>query len=205
MSLTKLDWVGPVLTNFDEYTELGRTYLNAILRRGVDVKLVANEPNVDDSLKATGSIWHNLCDASSKKEDSDIRINMGIPPVYLIGKKRNIGITLWETTKYHGAWGNIINAMDGMIVPSSALKHALEDSGFRENLPIEVVSPAIDNDIFTPHGRKVRIQEYKEDDVVFIFNGNWIPRKNYDLLILAFAVAFKDLPREKGLSSSLHV
>jgi len=56
--------------------------------------------------------------------------------------------------------------------------------------PIGCIMPPLDTEKWSPEGEALAVKDVGKDDVVFMVNANWIPRKNFGDLLSGFCCAF---------------
>lgn len=126
------------------YGEFARYFVYALNQAGHDVSvepiMVDPKPNMDFGKKGT------LCKTlqkGSRRPDVNI-INM-IPMFFKkfsLPNCKNIGFTMWETTKLPDSWVEACNAMDAIFVPCKWNVDVFRESGV--TVPIHVVYPGMD-------------------------------------------------------------
>ena len=107
---------------------------------------------------------------------------------------RRIGMTVWETSRIPKHWPPLLNALDGIIVPSTWNAEVFSRCGVR--VPISVVAHASQFAGVSPADQVVEWLGRRLPGVAgkFIFYsiGTWDARKGNDLLLQAFALAFSE-------------
>lgn len=108
------------------------------------------------------------------------------------GKPR-IGYTTIEVNKLPADWPAALNQMDAVWAPTTYNKKVFEESGISK--PVAVVKEPVNADLFNPYSYKPFPVIEQLDTFNFLCVGKWEKRKGYDLLLKAWAKAFK--PGEK--------
>ena len=188
MSNLKIEWRGEILSDIG-YGLQARRILKPLIESGIDVKLIQAEDYVPDHRRITDPYWLKQLEDSKAKPDAPIRISYEIPSVskYRQGAI-NIAYVMWETDKYPREWIGKINEADIFFVGCPALVESAKKAGVDK--PIYSIMPPLDLDTWCPEGPVLGIDGIKDNDAVFIVNANWIPRKNFGDLLVAFCCAF---------------
>tara|TARA_R110002074_G_scaffold402324_1_gene607105 strand:+ start:168058 stop:169257 length:1200 start_codon:yes stop_codon:yes gene_type:complete len=185
-----IEWQSEITAKMG-YGLQARRMLKPLIEGGANVKLIPDEDYLPEHMKLVDPYWTNLIDSSKIKPDAPIRICYALPPRYKPDpNKITIGYTMWETNKYPRPWVQHINATCNYFFAGC---DALVDSGIGGGItcPILPMSATLDTEDWKPEGPKLNLNEIPEEDVKFLFIGNFIPRKNLDQLVLAFATAFE--------------
>lgn len=182
-----IDWCGEILSELG-YGLQARRMLKPLIDGGANIKLIPNEGYVSNDRKITDPYWVSKVEESKNKPDAPIRINFSLPNLYQLGKGINIGYSMWETSNFPREWLPHINRVDHFAVPSNYLVKAAKELGVSS--PIHIIKPTINTSAWSPNGDKVIISEVPENHVKFLFVGNWIPRKNFEDLIIGYLCAF---------------
>lgn len=93
-----------------------------------------------------------------------------------------------ETTHFPKEWIPIINSADRFWVGTPSLKQSAINSGVE--VPIGLMNATIDSSEWSPEGPISNITEIPKNAVKFMFVADWIPRKNYEELIIGYLTAF---------------
>ena len=146
----------------------------------------------------TQQAWQDLpalLRATEAPVDADTVIVHTVPefwPALREPGRRNIGHTVWETTRLPLHWVPLCNSMQGVIVPCEFNRAVFEQSGCR--VPVMVL----------PHLRRTQWREFdapglaqcrkdwgiRDDAFTFYSINTWDIRKNMELMLSAFALAF---------------
>jgi glycosyltransferase involved in cell wall biosynthesis len=165
-------WRGPV----QRASGLGiasREYALALKRQGVRIQAGAAK---------------NELSKSGKTKERKILIYHHPPSTLNIKKERKyfdhiILNTVWETTKIPNRWLPNINKFDAICVPSMQNKHAMRNSGVK--VPIFIVPHGVDTNKFTPHNKKLPLQNAK-GNFIFVSVFGFQHRKNPEALLRAY-------------------
>ena len=95
---------------------------------------------------------------------------------------------MWETSKYPREWIGKLNGAQAMIAGCPALIESAKNAGVQR--PTGCIMPPLDTEKWCPEGEKLEVDGIQENDVVFMINANWIPRKNFGDLLAGFCCAF---------------
>lgn len=122
----------------------------------------------------------------------DIIICQTPPPFYTYQKGSiNIGYTVWETSTLPFSWVETMNGMDYIFTASQFCDTVFRYSGVEK--PIIVIPHIIDYKKFKPG--KGLIIKGAEEDLIFLSSFQWIRRKNWESLLVAYLTEFR--PNEK--------
>jgi glycosyltransferase involved in cell wall biosynthesis len=100
--------------------------------------------------------------------------------------RRVFGYTTWETDRLPGHWPDLLNRMDGLLVPCEWNHKVFTASGV--TVPIHVV-PHIAPPPIAPS--RTPILEAAEQDYVFYTINTWTRRKGVELALRAYLSAFR--------------
>jgi len=182
------DWVGEI-TAIRGYGLQARRILRPLIEGGANVKLIQDEDYVPQDRRITDPWWLDQIEKSKAKPDSPVRICYSIPNLYKPNPKAiNIGYTMWETDEYPREWVPLINQMNRFWVGTPSLVQSAIKA--KVTVPIDTVSATIDLTEWSPTGPVSKVAEIPDGTVKFMFVGDWIPRKNYQDLVIAFGHAF---------------
>ena len=184
----KIEWQGEILA-IRGYGLQARRLLKPLIEGGATVKLIQDEDYIPPERRIQDKFWLDQLEKSKTLPDQPVRICYCLPNLY---KPRqgaiNIGYTMWETTCYPREWVPMINQMQGFWVGCNALKQSAINAGIK--VPIDVVHATLDTSLWSIDGEVTNLAEIPEGTVKFLFVGDWIPRKNYQDLILSYSTAF---------------
>lgn len=99
----------------------------------------------------------------------------------------HIGRTTLDTLGMSGEWIERCKGMDELWVPSLFNREMMHEAGV--NAPVVVIPPGVDCDWFHPEA--VPFQVPRRRGFAFLSIFEWIPRNGWDLLLEAWARAFK--------------
>jgi len=182
----KIRFCGPTLDT-SGYGEFSRYFVEALHNAGhevcVEPILADPKPNMDFGKK--GSLCKQLQKASRRP---DINIVTMIPMFfkkYSLPNCKNVGFTMWETTRVPDDWVKQCNEMDAILVPCEWNKKTFVDSGV--TVPIHIVYPGMSEDDFP---EAVNLKDKKTDAFHFYSIFQWIERKNPIGLLRAYFAEF---------------
>jgi glycosyltransferase involved in cell wall biosynthesis len=101
----------------------------------------------------------------------------------------NIGLTAIETSKWENVWPRKIEMMDQVWVPSEYSSHCIKRSCRKDNVKIIPIPQEIER----AQGNIKPLysnSDILKDKFVFYFIGEYIERKNLDMLVKAFHIEF---------------
>ena len=184
----RIEWRGEILSDIG-YGLQARRILKPLIDAGVDVKLIQAEHYIPEERQIKDLFWLEQLEKSKDKEDAPIRICYEIPPVAEYKKDAfNICYAMWESNKYPREWIGKINGGQAFIAGCPGLIDSAKNAGVK--VPIGCIMPPLDTDVWCPEGPKTGIAGVESDNIVFMVNANWIPRKNFADLMTAFCCAF---------------
>lgn len=100
---------------------------------------------------------------------------------------KNIGLSAFETKNWTNGWQNKIKMMDSLWVPSIANRNMICTPKIDDN--VEIVNEPCDPAIYETDYPKIS-SEITDGKVVFYWIGEYIQRKNLDVVIKAFHTEF---------------
>lgn len=170
-----------------------RRILKPLIEGGADVKIIPDEDYLPEHMRLKDPYWTKLIEDSKNKPDTDIRICYCIPPRAKPQEKGvNILYAMWETDEYPRQWAKIINS--GFNIFFAGCNSLIASAKKAEiTVPIIAVNATLDCKEWNPVGNKMTINEIPNDHIKFLFIGNFIPRKNFEDLLLGFNVAFENV------------
>ena len=183
---SKLDWFGPVYS-YSGYAQHNRGILLGLDKLGYDCYLLPSERDIPEGLRDKSRLI-----ALSLKKDPNPRpgicINLIPPPALPAWGKYSILYTTMESKTVHPGFLARCNQFDEVWVPCldnyKSLKPVLD-----KKIPLKIVPEGVDICAWNPWIRKT--DKEKSDKFTFMFSGDWSYRKGCDLMIRAFAAAFK--------------
>lgn len=188
MTNLRISWQGEILAQRG-YGAHVRRILKPLIQGGADVKLIPDEDYIPQDKRITDPWWIDQIAKSKLKPDMPLHIMYCIPPLAKPVKGAiNILFSNWDTTHYPREWIPTINQMNRFWVGTPSLLKSAQNAGIK--VPIDVLSSTIDTTLWTPEGESTKITEIPNDTVKFMFVGDWIPRKNYQDLIIGYITAF---------------
>lgn len=161
------------------YAEFSRGFLTALAENPLpnfefNADLLSYERNKTDH-----GVSSVLTEATRRKLKPDVNVICMIPPLFKPNLKpgcKNVGFTMWETTRLCDEWVKQCNEMDGILVPSKWNVEVFRTSGVK--VPIAVAPPGITSPDVAPIARK--------DHFTFLSVFQWTPRKNPNGLLRAY-------------------
>lgn len=183
-----IEWSGEILA-IHGYGVTARRILKPLIEGGATVKLTQDEDYVPPHKRITDQFWLDQLEKSKLMPDPPIKISYCIPPLFKPRKGAiNILSSQWETTHFPKEWIPVINTADRFWVGTPSLKQSALNSGVK--VPIGIMNATIDPNEWLPEGPKAGITEIPKGTVKFLFVGDWIPRKNYEDLVIGYLTAF---------------
>lgn len=187
----RIEWQGEILAKIG-YGSQARRILKPLIEAGVDVKLLQKEDYVPDNMRIGDIFWLDQLENSRSKPEAPIRICYEIPPISDYRPDAiNCAYCVWETDKYPREWIPKINNAQAFFTDSQALIDSARNGGV--SIPAYQMAPPIDIDKWCPEGPTISVEGIKDTDVVFMMNGNWIPRKNFGDLMVGFCCALNGI------------
>lgn len=187
-----IEWQSEITAKMG-YGLQARRMLKPLIDGGAKVKLIPDEDYLQPHMKISDPYWDKQIELSKSMEEAPIRICYALPPRYKPDpKKITVGYTMWETNKYPRPWVQHINGTcNYFFAGCDSLVESAKDGGI--TCPVIPMNATLDTDDWSPKGPHININEVPTEDVKFLFIGNFIPRKNLDQLLVAFAVAFEEV------------
>jgi glycosyltransferase involved in cell wall biosynthesis len=186
-----IEWQSEITARVSGYCLQARRMLKPLIDGGANVKVIPDEDYLPAHMKQVDPYWTNVIEGSKAKPDAPLRICYTLPNRYKPSPTGiTVGYSMWETNRYPKPWaGHINNVCNYFFAGCDALVDSAKLAGI--TCPILPMSATLDTAKWKPEGPRLSINEIPDDDVKFMFIGNFIPRKNLDQLLLAFAVAFE--------------
>ena len=183
-----IEWSGEILA-IHGYGVTARRILKPLIEGGATVKLTQDEDYVPEHKRIKDPFWLEQLEKSKTLPDPPVKISYCIPPLF---KPRqgaiNILSSQWETTHFPKEWIPTINRADRFWVGTPSLKQSAMNSGV--SVPIGIMNATIDPTEWNIEGEVSNITEIPANAVKFMFIADWIPRKNYEDLIIGYLTAF---------------
>lgn len=189
-----IKWVGPVLDS-SGYSKANRCYIEALLKKGVNIQLQTNYFNNEYNKKEEyNAFWYD--DLINNEINYDKVVFNCIPNnlANLVEKdKFNISLSTWETDKLPESWTHILNTCtDGVIVPSYYNLETYRNSGVTK--PIKVVPHCLDVDEYNNYPKiDFNLPEEIKNKFKFLSVFQWTERKNPIGLLKAYLTAFNEM------------
>lgn len=184
----KIGWTGEVLA-IRGYATTARRLLKPLIEAGADVKLMPFEPYITPENKIDDPFWLEQIEKSKNKPAAPVHINYCLPTLFKPEQGSiNVLNSQWETDTYPREWVPIINSANAFWVGTPSLIESAKRADIK--VPLDCVNATIDLSEWTPEGEVTNITEIPENTVKFMFVGDWIPRKNYEDLIIGYMTAF---------------
>jgi len=177
----KVNFCGPFY-DASGYAEFSRYFIYALDKAGVEVSA---EPILIDPKKVSYGKKGAVAGKLLRKISYDVNVINMVPTLFRKYKKvgcKNIGFTMWETSRLPDIWIKACNEMDAIFVPCSWNKKVFEDSGVAA--PVYVVQPGVEPEFHS------RTAKNKDDEFKFYSVFQWIERKNPTGLIRAYLSEF---------------
>lgn len=186
----KIDWLSEI-SAIAGYGLQARRMLRPLIEGGADIKIIPDEDYLPDFMKIDDPFWKEQIELSKSKAENSLRICWCLPPRAKINPKaKNVFYAQWETTQYPNEWVPIINSKaHTFLVGCNALVQSARNANITR--PIVPLYGTIDTDLWKPEGDILGINEISNEQIKFLFIGNFIPRKNLEELIYGFSVAFQ--------------
>lgn len=188
-----IQYVG-ALFNSSGYAEAARNNVCALL----------TQPNISLSLKTIsfenwvtdiGHLADDFAPLLKKNQKVDVNLVHLTPenfPRHRVEGAKNIGITVWETTKLPAGWTQLCNLMDEIWVPCDWNVEVFRSSGV--NKPVRKLPHCMNLNVFNTFDIE-QISSIDQSVYNFYSIFQWSSRKNPDGLIAAYLSEFK--PSEK--------
>lgn len=190
MELKGIKYKGPIFDN-SGYAKACRENIIALYKSGVPITLAPMSfekarPDLGEDSKILDSLVH-------KDIDYENVILHCTPEFYEKQReegKRNIGYTIWETTKLHPKWPHYINNnVDACMVGCDWNVDVFKNSGI--TVPLFNI-PHVANDVLFKTAGPYNVGGVKDDAFVFGFVSQWTERKHPLALIKAYWHAFQN-------------
>lgn len=179
----KINFCGPV-ADVSGYGEFSRYFVYALDQFDVDISVEKIElANSSIGFGEKGKV----CQRLTKKKPADINIVNMVPTLfkpYKSAKAKNVGFTMWESSRLPDIWVKTCNEMDAIFVPCFWNQEVFVDSGV--SVPVHVVQPGI------APGDIPEINN-KEGGDCFTFYSvfQWSERKNPEGLVKTYLSEFR--------------
>lgn len=170
------------------YGEFARYFIKVLHNAGHEVCVdpIIINPKPNHIFGEKGQVCASL---ERKVRRPDINIVNMIPTFFnkhRLPTCKNVGFTMWETTKVPESWVKACNQMDAIFVPCSWNAQTFKDSGVK--VPIHVVFPGMDPDDVPS---QVAPEEKVQDKLQFYSIFQWLERKNPTGLLRAYFAEFQ--------------
>jgi glycosyltransferase involved in cell wall biosynthesis len=188
MTIKGIRYTAPLLDN-SGYARAARGNVLALHKAGIPLTLnPISFESIHPDLGKDDEVINSLID---KQIEYDYNIIHSTPEFwsrYLEPGVKNVGYTIWETTKLHPDWPKYINnSVDKVLVGCEWNKQVFEDSGV--TIPIGVVPHGISKNEYNGVD-KYDIAGIKDSDFMFYNISQFTERKNLPALIKAYYYAF---------------
>lgn len=173
------------------YAEAARNYICALLGQGV--KLTIKPISFESWRTDLGPEFQKILPYVNKALKPDINLVHLTPenfPRCKVEGIKNVGITVWETSKIPSTWVPLCNQMDEIWVPCQWNKTVFQESGV--TVPVKVLPHTLNLASVTSN---TKLSEIPSDVFNFYSIFQWSSRKNPEGLIAAYLSEFK--PTEK--------
>lgn len=172
------------------YSEASRNYIAAMNQYKEDINLAVKSVNFERWVTDQSAYMPILNPLMTKKISPDVNIIHMTPQNYIRYKTpgiKNIGYTVWETTKLPDGWADMCNQLDEIWVPCDWNVEVFKKCGVK--VPVKKIEHTINLDQF----KNVMLdRDFNPPKDKFIFYSifQWTERKNPAGLIRAFLSEF---------------
>lgn len=180
----KIKYVCPI-HDASGYAAAARMYIVGLIDAGVEITI--KDSSFEGKKDGLGAEWARLTELIGRELDYDtvvVHLTPNNYPLHAEEGKRNIGITVWETSAISEDWVPCCNMMDGVIVPCAQNVSAFASAGV--TVPIVVVPYAIE----VPEGAGPASLPGTEGLYRFYSIFQWTERKNPAGLLKAYFAEF---------------
>lgn len=173
------------------YAEAARNYICAIAQQP-DINLSVRAVSFENWKTDIGEKYSSIINPLAKKKiDPDVNIMHLTPenfPHLRVRNAKNIGLTVWETSKLPDTWVDLINKnLDEVWVPCSWNVQVFKDSGVK--IPIKCIPHTFNKEMLY-EVKDSTIINTPPDNFVFYSIFQWSARKNPEALLQAYLTEF---------------
>lgn len=184
--LKNLYWFGPTYS-YSGYAQHNRAMIFELLKLGWNIQLVETETQVPDGL-----LGKELLKSITAKQNFDrrntISLNLVPPPSLPFYAGYNILFTTMESKTVHPGFYNRCTLFDELWFPCKENVKSFKRTKWNSKR-IYYCPEGVYPNFWSPAVPKN--PDYVSDDFTFFYNGDWSFRKGVDVLIRAYAQAFK--------------
>jgi glycosyltransferase involved in cell wall biosynthesis len=182
-----LNWYGPV---FDQsgYAVITRGMLFALDKLGVDIRLKPAENWSNEIINFDVDDKRRLCRMASKPLDPRYPIIMHQRDQGFNEFKKRYCYTLFETDRLPKVWIEGLEKMDKVFTFSKFITDKWYLNGFKQN-HVKVLPFGVNKELFNLDVEPMKVLNAKK--FIFVSNGDFTERKNFELLIQAYLEEFK--------------
>lgn len=185
-----IKYVSPCLDN-SGYAKAARGYILALHALGVPLTIVPL--SFENNLPDLGKDGETLKSLINKDIDYNVVIIHSTPEFYekyREERKLNIGYTIWECTKLHKEWSDLINgSVDKLMVATEWNVEVFKESGVI--IPVCSIPHIIEEDR-SESVTSYNISNISKGTYVYGFVGQWVERKAPLALLKAYWYAFQN-------------
>jgi len=172
------------------YSFVARKLLLELDKLGLDIHLV--DKHVDkmrlNISEEEMEIFTNMLENTSTKNVPLLRYGTPVvfntPPTH----KRNILKFVWENDRLPPLWKQLIQVYDEYITINDFVKEMIEEAVGKGTKPIHIVPHGVDTNVFYPD--EPMLKKDDKDRFVFLSLGQWIIRKGFKELLMAYFSEF---------------
>lgn len=182
-------YTGAVL-NSSGYAEAARNYVAALAKQpgiNLSVQPVSFE-NWQTDIGSFGEIIVPLLNKSIQPDVQIIHLTPENFPRYILPGIKNIGYTVWETSKLPDSWVPLINQLDEVWVPSTYNIEVFRSSGIK--IPVKKIPHTINLDTLQVTNPD-KFDVIPTDKYLFYSVFQWSARKNPEGLLKAYLTEFR--------------
>jgi len=179
-------WFGPPYS-YSGYAQHNRAMLFELVKLGWNIQLVPSEAHIPAGLQGKEILLDLIKDKGLDRR-SCIALNLVPPPALPYTAGYNILFTTIESRTVHYGFFNRCTLFNELLVPCQMNKDSLVKAGWPKK-KVSVIPEGVYTELFNP-GVDPH-PDYKSDTFTFFYNGDWSYRKGIDVLIRAYAKAFK--------------
>lgn len=186
MTNKNLIWFGPPYS-YSGYAQHNRAMLFELVKLGWNIQLVPSEKDIPSGLMGK-YILLDLIKPKGFNRPSTISLNLIPPPALPHAAGYNILFSTIESKTVHYGFFNRCTLFDELIFPCQMNVDSMIAAGWPRKR-IMVCPEGVYSELFNPFvpGHP----DYKSDVFTFFYNGDWSYRKGIDVLIRAYAEAFR--------------
>jgi len=191
MHMPLILWTGPV---FDPsgYAEELRTFAKAMDAYGIPFRLEEMPWSpLDAGLKVSDrDFLRRMMEGTLSADRAYMRVWHTFPVFFRRDEQAfaNIGRTTFETDRLPEGWAERCNSMDFIWVPTEFNVETFRRAGVSQE-KLRILPQCVDTERYGPHVEPLKIRLERGFNFLSIFD--WSPRKGWDILLRAYATAFR--------------